>query len=74
MQQLDFLPLNVMKFEDKHGYKDEMASHIEAYFIDPNCDRLRKHKLTSETYPMFCQAYQLKKLKTLRGKKKDNSH
>ena len=33
-QQFDFLPLNVIKSEDKHGCKDEMTSHIEAYFID----------------------------------------
>ena len=40
--QYDFLPINVTKSEpisvskseDKHSYKDEMASHLEAYFND----------------------------------------
>ena len=32
--QFDFLPMNVRKCEDKQSYKDEMASHMEAYFND----------------------------------------
>ena len=29
--QYDFLPINVKKSQNKQSYKDEMASHIEAY-------------------------------------------
>ena len=32
--QYDFLPINVKKSENKQGYKDQMASHMEAYFND----------------------------------------
>ena len=41
--QYDFLPINVTKSEDKQSYKDEMASHLEAYFND---QRLRQDKKT----------------------------
>ena len=37
--QYDFLPTNVKKSENKQSYKDEMASHMEAYFND---QRLRQ--------------------------------
>ena len=37
--QYDFLPINVKKSENKQSYKDEMASHMEAYFND---QRLRQ--------------------------------
>ena len=37
--QYDFLPINVIKSQNKQSYKDEMASHIEAYFND---QRLRQ--------------------------------
>ena len=37
--QYDFLPINVKKSQNKQSYKDEMASHIEAYFKD---QRLRQ--------------------------------
>ena len=37
--QYDFLPINVQKFQNKQSYKDEMASHMEAYFND---QRLRQ--------------------------------
>ena len=37
--QYDFLPINVKKSQNKQSYKDEMASHIEAYFND---QRLRQ--------------------------------
>ena len=32
--QYDFLPINVKKSQNKQSYKDEMASHMEAYFND----------------------------------------
>ena len=37
--QYDFLPINVRKPQNKQSYKDEMASHMEAYFND---QRLRQ--------------------------------
>ena len=37
--QYDFLPINVKKSQNKESYKDEMASHMEAYFND---QRLRQ--------------------------------
>ena len=37
--QYDFLPINIKKSENKQSYKDEMASHMEAYFND---QRLRQ--------------------------------
>ena len=43
--QYDFLPINVKKSQNKQSYKDEMASHIEAYFND---QRLR-HAYKSHT-------------------------
>ena len=44
--QYDFLPINVKKSQNKHSYKDEMASHMQAYFND---QRLRQaNKLQSE--------------------------
>ena len=39
--QYDFLPINIKKSENKQSYKDEMASHMEAYFND---QRLRQTK------------------------------
>ena len=37
--QYDFLPINVKKSQNKQSYKDEMASHMVAYFND---QRLRQ--------------------------------
>ena len=37
--QYDFLPINVNKSQNKQSYKDEMASHMDAYFND---QRLRQ--------------------------------
>ena len=44
--QLDFLSINVKKSQNKQSNKDEMASHLEAYFND---QRLRQaNKIQSE--------------------------
>ena len=32
--QFDFLPINVEKSDEKQSYKDQMESHMEAYFSD----------------------------------------
>ena len=48
--QYDFLPINVTKSQNKQSYKDEMASHMEAYFND---QRLRQaNKSQSEVRSM----------------------
>ena len=41
--QFDFLPINGKKSQNKHSNKDEMASHMEAYFND---QRLRQANKT----------------------------
>ena len=41
--QYDFLPINVEKSQNKQSYKDEMASHMQAYFND---QRLRQANKT----------------------------
>ena len=41
--QYDFLPINVKKSQNKQSNKDEMASHMQAYFND---QRLRQAKKT----------------------------
>ena len=41
--QYDFLPINVKKSQNKQSYKDEMASHMQAYFND---QRLRQANQT----------------------------
>ena len=38
--QYDFLPINIKKSENKQSYKDEMVSHMEAYFKVGNIDTL----------------------------------
>ena len=35
-------PINVSKSEDKQSYKDEMASHLEAYFNDQTLRQVKK--------------------------------
>ena len=42
--QFDFLPINVKKSEEKQRYKDQMESHMEAYFSDQKYDKLTKHR------------------------------
>ena len=40
--QYDFLPINVKKSQNKESYKDEMASHMEAYFNDQSLRQANK--------------------------------
>ena len=48
--QFDFLPINVIKSQNKQSCEDKMASHMEAYFID---QRLRQTtKTQSEGRPI----------------------
>ena len=49
--QFDFLPMNVRKCEDKQSYKDEMASHMEAYFNDQRLKQARlKQAMKTQSY------------------------
>ena len=40
--QFDFLPINLKRCEEKLSCKDEMASHLEAYFKDQNVRQAKK--------------------------------
>ena len=40
--QYDFLPINVIKSQNKQSCKDEMASHMEAYFNDQSLRQANK--------------------------------
>ena len=40
--QYDFLPINVKKSQNKQSYKDEMASHMQAYFNDQRLHQANK--------------------------------
>ena len=40
--QYDFLPINVKKSQNKQSYKDEMASHMEAYFNEQRLQQANK--------------------------------
>ena len=42
--QFDFLPINVKKSEEKQSYKDQMESHMEAYFSDQKMRQAHKTK------------------------------
>ena len=63
--QFDFLPINVKKSQNKQNNKDEMASHMEAYFNDQRLQQLTKHKVNQEAHLIIYQAYQLKNQKKL---------
>ena len=49
--QFDFLPMNVRKCEDKQSYKDEMASHMEAYFNDQRLKQAMKTQRNVRSIP-----------------------
>ena len=67
--QFDFLPMNVRKCEDKQSYKDEMASHMEAYFNDQRLKQAMKTQSNEKAYLIIYQAYRLKIQKNLQGQK-----
>ena len=78
--QFDFLPMNVRKCEDKQSYKDEMASHMEAYFNDQRLKQARlKQAMKTQSYvrsiPYDLSSISIKDSKKIfRGKKKEASH
>ena len=64
--QFDFLPMNVRKCEDKQSYKDEMASHMEAYFNDQRLTQAMKTQSNVRSIHYD--------LSSFRGKKKEALH
>ena len=62
--QYDFLPINVKKSQNKQSYKDEMASHIQAYFND---QRLRQANKTQSE--VRCLANDLASISIEKSKK-----
>ena len=66
--QFDFLPINVTKCEDKQSYKDEMASHMEAYFND---QRLRQAMKTQSNVRSI--SYDLSSISIIDSKKSSGS-
>ena len=43
--QFDFLPINIKKSEEKQSYKDQIESHMEAYFKDQKLRQAKKNKV-----------------------------
>ena len=73
--QFDFLPMNVRKCEDKQSYKDEMASHMEAYFNDQRLKQAMKTQSNVRSIPYDLSSVSIKDSKKIfRGKKKEASH
>ena len=50
--QFDFLPINVKKSEEKQSYKDQIGSHMEAYFKEI---KLRQAKKTQSNVSSICK-------------------
>ena len=68
--QFDFLPMNVRKCEDKQSYKDEMASHMEAYFNDQRLKQAMKTQSNVRSIPYDLSSVSIKDSKTSSGAKK----
>ena len=58
--QFDFLPMNVRKCEDKQSYKDEMASHMEAYFSDQRLKQAMKTQSNVRSIPYDLSSVSIK--------------
>ena len=67
--QFDFLPMNVRKCEDKRSYKDEMASHMEAYFNDQRLKQAMKTQSNVRSIPYDLSSISIKVTKNLQGQK-----
>ena len=65
--QFDFLPMNVRKCEDKQSYKDEMASHMEAYFNDQRLKQAMKTQSNVRSIPYDLSSVSIKDSKNLQG-------
>ena len=68
--QFDFLPMNVRKCEDKQSYKDEMASHMEAYFNDQRLKQAIKTQSYVRSIPYDLSSVSIKDSKKSSGAKR----
>ena len=68
--QFDFLPINVTKCEDKQSYKDEMASHMEAYFNDQRLRQAMKTQSNVRSIPNDSSSISIKDIKKSSGSKR----
>ena len=68
--QFDFLPMNVRKCEDKQSYKDEMASHMEAYFNDQRLKQAMKTQSNVRSIPYNLSSVSIKDSKKSSGAKR----
>ena len=68
--QFDFLPMNVRKCEDKQSYKDEMASHMEAYFNDQRLKQAMKTQSYVRSIPYDLSSVSIKDSKKPSGAKR----
>ena len=68
--QFDFLPMNVRKCEDKKSYKDEMASHMEAYFNDQRLKQAMKTQSNVRSKPYDLSSISIKDSKKSSGAKR----
>ena len=68
--QFDFLPMNVRKCEDKQSYKDEMASHMEAYFNDQRLKQAIKTQSNVRNIPYDLSSVSIKDSKKSSGAKR----
>ena len=68
--QFDFLPINVTKCEHKQSYKDEMASHMEAYFNDQRLRQAMKTQSNVRSIPYDFSSISIKDSKKSSGSKR----
>ena len=61
--QYDFLPINVKKSQNKQSYKDEMASHMEAYFNDQRLRQANKSQSEVRSISKELSSIAIEKLK-----------
>ena len=75
--QYDFLPINVIKSEpinvskseDKQSYKDEMASHLEAYFNDQTLRQAKKTQSYVRSISNVLSSISIEESKKCQGQK-----
>ena len=79
--QYDFLPINVTKSEpinvskseDKQSYKDEMASHLEAYFNDQTLRQAKKTQSNVRSISNVLSSISIEESKKVSGAKTKKS-
>ena len=69
--QYDFLPINVKKSQNKQSYKDEMASHMQAYFNDQRLRQANKTQSELRSIANDLASLSIKKSKKALGAKRN---